>query len=135
LAFIGIARAAVAQKLGREGRDAGDADRLAFGQGVADAQLAVVRDADDVARPGLFGQFAVGGEEHHRVRDRHRLLRAHMGQLHAALEMARGQADEGHAVAVLGVHVGLHLEDEARDGVSSGATWRGTAACGCGSGP
>jgi hypothetical protein len=62
-------------------------------------------------------------------------LRAHMGQLHAALEMARGQAHEGHAVAVLGVHVGLHLEDEAGDLCLLGAIWRGSADCGCGSGP
>ena len=38
-----------------------------------------------------------------------------MGELHAAVEMARAEPDKGHPVAVLGVHVGLHLEDEARD--------------------
>ena len=36
-----------------------------------------------------------------------------MGQLHAAFEVARRHADKGDAVAVLGVHVGLHLEDKA----------------------
>ena len=36
-----------------------------------------------------------------------------MGQLHAPFEMARGHAQEGHTVAVLWVHIGLHLEDEA----------------------
>jgi hypothetical protein len=113
LAFIGSHRAHGLQKLGRKGGDAGKAQALAFGQRVADAKLAVVRDADDVAGPGLFGQFAVGGQEQDRVGDRHRLFRPDMQQLHAAFEMARGQADEGHAVAVLWVHVGLHLEDEA----------------------
>ncbi len=38
-----------------------------------------------------------------------------MQHLHAALEMARAQAHEGDAVAVLGIHVGLDLEDEAGD--------------------
>jgi hypothetical protein len=35
-------------------------------------------------------------------------------QLHAAREVARGQAHERDAIAVLGIHVRLDLEDEAR---------------------
>ncbi len=38
-----------------------------------------------------------------------------MQKLHPPFEMPRGEADEGHPVAVLGVHVGLHLEDETGD--------------------
>ena len=38
-----------------------------------------------------------------------------MVELHAALEMAGAEPDEGDAVAVLGVHVRLDLEDEAGD--------------------
>ena len=37
-----------------------------------------------------------------------------MGQLHAALEMSRRHANKGDAVAMLWVHVGLHLENKAR---------------------
>ena len=37
------------------------------------------------------------------------------------VEMPRGKAHKGHAVAVLGVHVGLHLEDKAGDGGFFGA--------------
>ena len=44
-----IARARDAEELGREVRDALEGERLAFGQRVADLQLAVVVDADDVA--------------------------------------------------------------------------------------
>jgi len=52
------------QDLRREIGDARDADFLAFGQGVADPQAAVVGDADDVAGPGLLGEVALaGGEE------------------------------------------------------------------------
>ena len=69
-----IARAAGLQQFGRKGRDAGDAERSPSVKRVADAQLAVVGDADDVAGPCFFGQFAVGGEEQHRVGDRHRFL-------------------------------------------------------------
>jgi hypothetical protein len=41
------------------------------------------------------------------------LPRADRRQLHAALEGAGAQPHEGDAVAVLRVHIGLHLEDEA----------------------
>ena len=41
-------------------------------------------------------------------------------QLHAAAEGARAQPHEGDAVAVVGVHVRLDLEDEARDFAAAG---------------
>ena len=110
-----VARAAVLQKLWREGWDARDLEVFAFGQGVADAQLPVVRNTDDIASPSLFGQFAVRGEEQNRVRNRHRLFRTNMCQLHAAMEVARGQPDKGNAVTVFRVHVRLNLEHKASD--------------------
>ena len=42
----------------------------ALGQRVADAERAVVGDADDVAGHRLLGQLAVVAEEEHRVGDR-----------------------------------------------------------------
>jgi hypothetical protein len=55
-----------------------------------------------------------------------------VGDDHVALEFARADADEGDAVAVPGVHVGLDLEDEAgEDGIvglddaAAGAVRRG----------
>src|ERR1700746_1392757 len=53
------------QYLRREIWDAGDAYGLALGQGVADPQAPVVRDADDVAGPRLLGEVALAGEEKH----------------------------------------------------------------------
>ena len=47
------------QDFRREVGQAGEADRPALRQAVADAQHAVVGDADDVAGEGLLGQFAV----------------------------------------------------------------------------
>ena len=38
-----------------------------------------------------------------------------MDEFHAAREFAAADAGEGDAVAVLRIHVGLHLEDEAGD--------------------
>ena len=103
------------QDLGREIRNAGDADRLALGQGVADPQAPVVGDADDVAGPGLLGEVALAGEEKHRGLHRHLPPGADVLQFHAALEAAGGDPHKGDAVAVLRVDIGLHLEDETGD--------------------
>ena len=107
-----IARAHHLQQFGRERRDAGHAQHLTFGQCVTDAQLPVVRNADDVAGPCFFGQFPIRGEEHDRIADCHRFFAAHMGHFHAAQKMPRGETHECHAVTVLGVHVGLHFKDK-----------------------
>ena len=74
----------------------------------------MVGDAQDVAGEGFFGDLAVLRQEADRVVQRHQRARTHVGELHAAAKMARAQAHEGDPVAVLGVHVGLHLEDEGR---------------------
>ena len=116
LGFHRVACAYALQQFGREGRDAGETQRLALGQRIADAQLAVVRNPDDVAGPGLVGQFTVRGQEQHRIGHGHGFLRAHMGQLHAAFEMTRCKANEGNPVAMPGVHVGLDLEHETGQG-------------------
>ena len=47
-----------------------------------------------------------------------------MGEFHTAFEMARGHAHKRHAVAMLGVHIGLHFEDKARH---LGFLWRDLA--------
>ena len=78
-------------------------------------QHAVVGDADDVARPRLVDDLAIAGEEQDGRVDRQDLAGAHLRELHAAAELAAAQPQEGDAVAVVGVHVGLDLEDEARD--------------------
>src|SRR5271166_6525913 len=103
------------QDLGREIRDAGDTDRLTFGQGVADPEAPVVGDADDVAGPGLLGEVALAGEEKHRGLHRHLAPGADVLQFHAAFKAAGGDAHKSDAVAVLRVDIGLHLEHEAGD--------------------
>ena len=58
-----------------------------------------------------------------------------MGGAHAALEMPEHDAQEGDAVAVLGVHVGLDLEDEAgKILVCRGETRPASLWYGCGGG-
>ncbi len=108
------------QDFRREVGQARKAHQAALRQAVADAQHAMVRNADDVARIGLFGQFAVRGKEHDGGVHRQLLAGVLYLQLHAALEAARGHAEHGDAVAVVGVHIGLNLEDEAGDFVGAG---------------
>ena len=113
LRLHGVGELDAAQDLGREARHAAEQDVLALGQRVADAQRAVVRDADDVAGEGLVGDGAVAGEEELRRREADRLAGAHELRLHAARQPPRADAHEGDAVAMVRVHVGLDLEDEA----------------------
>ena len=62
--------------------------------------------------PGFVGRAAVARHEGDGVIDRQRLAAVALLDLHAALELARADAQEGDPVAVLGVHVGLDLEHE-----------------------
>src|SRR5581483_3701432 len=117
-----------------EARHPGDADVVALGQGVADAQAAVIGNADDVAGPRLFGEVALAGEEEHRALHRHDAAGAHVLQLHAAAEAARAQPDQGDAVAVLRVDIGLDLEDEGADAARRGIDRSRPAGCGRGGG-
>ena len=91
LRLHGVGELDAAQDLGREARHAAEHDVLALGQRVADAQRAVVRDADHVAGPGLVGDGAVLGEEELRRLEADRLAGAHQLRLHAARELARSR--------------------------------------------
>jgi threonine dehydrogenase-like Zn-dependent dehydrogenase len=82
---------------------------------VADAELAVVRNTDHVARIGGSAISRSSAKKKIGAETAMVLAGAHVFQLHAALEGARTQAHEGDPVAVLRVHVGLHLEDKAGD--------------------
>ena len=102
-----------AQDFRGEARHAAKDDLLALGQRVADAQEPVIGNADHVAGERFLRQRAILGEEELRRRKRDRLARAHELRPHAALELARADAHEGDAVAMVRVHVRLDLEHEA----------------------
>ena len=114
LDFQGITDAHGAEEVWREVRNAGKGQHLAFGKTVADLHVAVVRQADDVARVRFFHLFARGSHEGHHVRHLDLAPQAQMLDLHAALETSRAHAQEGDAVAVRRIHVCLDLENEAR---------------------
>jgi hypothetical protein len=125
LGFGRIAQHHAAQDFRREIRQAGEADLVLFGQRITDTQGAVVWDADDVAGQRDIGEFTVLREKHDRRMDRNRLAKTRRSQFHAALERARDQPHERDPVAVLRVHVGLHLKDETADLVAPGRNFPG----------
>src|SRR3546814_17798157 len=86
--------------------EAGELQRFALGQRIADVEVAVVGNADDVARPGLLGQLAVARQEKHRVVHVDGLAAARMLQLGAAPEVDGDRPPVGDAVSVVGVHAG-----------------------------
>ena len=104
LALSGSVTRDALQDFRREIRQTREAKRATLREAVADAQHAMVGDADDVAGEGLFRQFAVGGEEHDRRIDAHLLAGVLDLELHAAAESSRCQPHEGDPVAVVGVH-------------------------------
>ena len=86
---------------------------LAFGECIADAQIAMIGNANDVTGKRFLCGFAVLGQKKLRIVDGHLLARAHMEKLDAALEVPRGQPHKCNSVAVFGVHIGLDFEDKA----------------------
>ena len=103
-----------AEHLGREERQPGELQRLAFGERVAELQHAVVGDADDVAGVGLVEQLAALRQEATppcsagapcRCARPSAACRARSGPRHTRTNAI--------AVAVRRVHVGLDLEDHA----------------------
>ncbi len=103
------------QQFRREARDAGKADFLALGQRIADAKIAMVGNADDVARPGLLCQFPVLRQKQHRVMNIENFLAPDMFQLGATFEMTRHQPHERDTVPVFRIHIRLDFEDKSAD--------------------
>ena len=100
----------------REGREVLEGDFfLARIEGVADAHGAVIEDADDVSRVSIFDDGPFRGQELLGLHEAQGLARLAVGDGHAFFEFARADAHEDDAVVMLGVHVGLDLEDERRE--------------------
>ena len=104
----------VAELLGGERRDAREFELLALGEGVADLEVARVVQTHDVARVGEVDHRLLLGHEGRRRGEFELLAAAHVQVVMVALERPGADFQEGDAVAVVGVHVGVDLEDEAR---------------------
>ena len=86
--------------------------------GVTDREEAAggVVEADHVAgKRALDALVAARAEEHRRGRERELALRARVRHLHALIEAPAHDAHVRHAVAVLRIEVGLHLEHKTRE--------------------
>ena len=115
LPLRGVEHDDAVEELGGEARDALELDARSLGERVADAEVARVPEAEDVAGPGLLDERPLLREELERLRELQRPARARIQDLHAARELPGHDAQERDAVAVRGIHVRLDLEDEARE--------------------
>ena len=116
--FFGVGRTGIryiGEYLRRKAGNLVVADRFVLGQGVTDAKRIVTDESDHIARPSFIDSFTflteklVGGGEAHRATG------ALMDDIHVALEFAGTDAEKRDAVTVFRVHVGLDLENEARE--------------------
>ncbi len=101
------------EALRRKARDLVVADGAILGERVADAELRVPHQANNVARVRLVNRLALLPEELVRTRKAHLPAGARVRDNHVALKAPRADAHERDAVAVLRVHVRLDLEDKA----------------------
>ena len=121
LALEGVHLGDLGKVLRGKGRDRRELHvLLARAHGVSDGEDTRVKEAHDVSGVCLIDDGAVIGH-HGRARGELELATAlHVVGIHAALELAGADAHEGDAVAVVLVHVGLDLEDKAREIVARG---------------
>ena len=102
------------EQLGCEKRQAGELQGCAIGDGVAQLHAAMRGEADDVAGKRFVHRFAALAQEgDHRGGAQLFGAALHL-EFHAGFVLTRGNAHKGDAVAVVGVHVGLHLEHHPR---------------------
>src|ERR1039457_2404116 len=116
--FLGVGRIGVryvGEDLRRESRNLVEKDRAVLRQRVADPEGIMAHEPDDIAGPRLVDGFALLPEELVRGGQAHALAGLRVQDRHVPSESARADAQKGDPVAVPGVHVGLDLEDEARE--------------------
>ena len=83
------------------------------GDGVAKLHAAVGGKADDVARVGFIHSFAPLAQEGDYAGGAQFFGGALYLELHACGVFTAGYAHKGNAVAVVGIHIGLHFKDYA----------------------
>ena len=102
----------VGKTLGREARDLVKGHAILRRKRVADEQIVVADETHDIAGVGIIDGFAIARKKPLRVAKPHAFAAARVEHIHIALEFSRDNAHEGHAVAVLGIHVGLNLKNK-----------------------
>ena len=100
----------------------------AFADGVTEEEFAGVDESDDITGEGFVHCFALLSEELVSAFDADASSGAGVEDFHVAFEESGADADEGDAVAMSGVKVGLDFEDEAGEFGSSGGDEAGFGA-------
>jgi len=114
--FLGVAGVRVGdvgEDLGGEARDLVVADAAVLRKCVADAEFAVADEADDIARPGFVHRLALAAEKLVGRGETDGFAVRWCVTTMSRSKLARADAAESDAIAMLRVHVGLDLEDEA----------------------
>ena len=101
------------EHLGGEKRQTGELQGRTVGDGVTELHATVGGEANDVTRIGLVHRFASLAQKCHHRGGAQFFAAALYFQFHARRITARGHAHKGNAVAVVGVHIGLHFEHHA----------------------
>ena len=104
------------EQLGRKEGQTRKQQVSTISNGVAQLHAAVSGKADDVARISFIHRFAALAQEGDHAGGAKLFTRTLHFEFHARGVFARGHAHEGNAVAVRGVHVGLHFEHHACKG-------------------
>ena len=115
LALHRIARPRRAKELRRKIRNPLERQLVPPGQRIANLQLPVVIDPDDVPGDGTFTRHPLVGHEGERIAELHVAPAAQVPRLHAGHIAPGADAEECDAVAMLRVHVRLDLEDKAAE--------------------
>ncbi len=101
------------EQLGREAGDAGEIEVLAFGERIADLEVAGIEQAHHVAGEGIVHDILFTRQEAVGVGKPHIFIQPHVVIEFIPLKLAGAHAQERDTVAVAGIEVGVDLEHEA----------------------
>ena len=103
------------EQLGREAGQAFEVQLFALGEGIAYLEITGIGQAHNIAGEGLVDHRLFLCHKGRRTAEPHHLAAAYVLIVGIALEMPRADLHKCDAAAVIGVHIGVYLEDETRE--------------------
>ena len=132
LAFHGVDVDEFLENFWREAGDAFEHEAFAFGEGIANFEVAGIVQAHYIAGVGIFHHFFRLGQEEVGVGEFHLFFEPNVFEVFVAFKLAGANPEEGDAIAVFGVEVGVNFENETGefgfvgfDIALCGGTWQG----------